>query len=126
MNDLSRIEDLPTTYLECRTLGHAWSIRWWGSVSELSEDLVPPITRAYRWSRVRVSVCYRCETIRDEFFPREDELMDPEADGHRAEYRRYRYADKYQLKGIGERPTRSLFTRTAYDRWKTGDPEFHQ
>lgn len=122
--DLGRIERLPTTFLECRTLGHAWTIRWWGSIEELPDKLVPDIVRAFRWSRVRVSICQRCETIRDEFYPREDDLFKPET--FRAQQRRYRYPDFYMLKGVGERPVRSLFTQVAYDRWKVGDPDFHQ
>lgn len=121
-----RAEKLPTPYLECRSLGHAWSIRWWGSIEELPEDLVPEIVRAFRWSRVRVSTCQRCGTIRDEFFPvAGDTFGTDEIDTYRTEYRRYRYANDYQLKGIGETPSRSLFTRVAYERWKIGDPEFH-
>lgn len=123
VENLARIGKLPTTFLECRTLGHAWSIRWWGSIEELPDDLVPEIVRAFRWSRVRVSLCQRCETIRDEFYPQEDDLMAP--DSFRTQQRRYRYPEQYVLQGVGERPTRSLFTKTAYDRWKVGDPEFH-
>lgn len=121
-----RAEKLPTAYLECRSLGHAWSIRWWGSIDELPEDLVPPIARAFRWLRVRVSICLRCETVRDEFFPVPDIIRpDHEIDPFRCEYRRYRYANDYQLKGVGEAPPRSLFNRVAYARWVVGDPEFH-
>lgn len=124
MKKEERIKALSTSYLECRTLGHAWSIRWWGSISELPEELVPQVVRAFRWSRVRVAVCQRCQTIRDEFFPKDEEGTSP--DSHQAQYRRYRYADGYQLRGVGESPARSLFTQTAYERWKQGDPEFHQ
>lgn len=120
-----RITNLSTSYLECRTIGHAWSIRWWGSITELTEDLVPPVVRAFRWSRVRVAVCQRCQTIRDEFFPQVVGRIG-EVESHQAQYRRYRYADGYQLKGVGQSPPRSLFTQAAYDRWKVGDPEFHQ
>lgn len=125
MNDPDpRITTLPTTFLECRTLGHAWSIRWWGSTDELPEEMVPAIARAFRWSRVRVSVCQRCGTIRDEFYPKVERGADEDA--FRTQQRRYRYPEQYVLQGVGERPSRSLFTRSAYDRWKTGDPEFHQ
>lgn len=127
MKDVTeRITDLSTSYLECRTLGHAWTIRWWGSLDEMPTDLVPHVARVFRWSRVRVSVCQRCETIRDEFFPKvptRPTSID-EVDSHQAQYRRYRYAEGYQLRGVGNSPGRRLFTKAAYDRWKTGDPEF--
>lgn len=118
------IDALPTNYLECRTLGHAWRIRWWGSVDELPEELVPPVARAFRWSRVRVSFCQRCHTIRDEFFPVADGRIIGTEDSHQAQYRRYRYATGYQLIGVGNSPARRLFTQEAYERWKLGDPDF--
>lgn len=118
-----RIQGLPTNYLECRTLGHAWSIRWWGSLDELPIELIPEVARVFRWERVRVSVCSRCDTIRDEFYPKLDDREDP--DSYRTQQRRYRYGSEYQLKGVGEPPSRALFTRTAYARWKKGDPSFH-
>ena len=122
---VGRIDALPTTYLECRTLGHAWSIRWWGSIDELPEDMVPGVVRTFRWSRVRVSVCQRCSTIRDEFYPKITPFVsDP--DSHQAQYRRYRYAGGYLLDGVGESPSRRLFTSAAYERWKLGDSEFHR
>ncbi len=117
-----RIDALPTRYLECRSLGHAWAIRWWGSITELPEGTVPPVVRAFKYSKIRVSTCQRCGTIRDEFFPK---TVYEDPDSHRTQYRRYRYAGGYTLDGIGTSPARSLFNQAAYERWKLGDTEFH-
>jgi hypothetical protein len=110
-----QIDALPTSFLECRTIGHAWTIRWWGNVKELPSDLVPEIVSQFRWDLVRVSTCLRCHTIRDEFYPQGRNV-----DRFRCQYRRYRYPDGYQVSGHGV-PARALFSKTAYERWTSGE-----
>lgn len=118
---LRQVDNLPTTFLECRTLGHAWRIRWWGNIREIPEDMVPQIVRDFRWSLIRVAVCLRCRTIRDEFFPKTESSS---FERFQAQYRRYRYPGTYQVKGHGS-PRRAVFSKSAFERWKVGDPEFH-
>jgi hypothetical protein len=117
-----RIDSLETEHLECRSIGHAWKIRWWGSISDLPDDLVPSVVRAFRWDLVRVSTCLRCSTIRDEFFPKAGRDSD-RVQRFQCQYRRYRYPDGYQMPGYG-RVNRAVFSRTAYERWVTGDDGF--
>lgn len=119
---LEHIDSLPTTFLECRTLGHAWKIRWWGNVRDVPEDLVPQVVREFRWDLMRVSICLRCETIRDEFFPKTKQTYER----FHCQYRRYRYPSEYQVKGHGGSPRRAIFSRTAYERWVSGDNAFIQ
>ena len=65
----SIIKVLPTAFLTCRTMGHAWDLIWWGPAKQLEKEGVdiPPIVRSFRWEMVRVAKCLRCETIRRRF-----------------------------------------------------------
>lgn len=119
---IEQADRLPTSYLECRTIGHAWSIRWWGTINELPDALVPDVVRAFRWDLVRVATCLRCQTIRDEFFPKATRASDS-FHRYQCQYRRYRYADGYQVPGNG-RPDRRVFSKVAFERWMTGEAEF--
>lgn len=109
------VSTMPLAYLQCRTLGHAWNIEWWGPVDQLAEiDVeVPPMVRTFRWSMVRISKCLRCFTERDEFYPRG--TIDP-YEVWRVQQRRYRYAEGYQLRGY-PKIDRRFFSHVAYERW---------
>lgn len=111
------IDSLPTNFVECRSIGHAWSIRWWGNVRELADELIPEVVRAFRFDLVRVSRCLRCTTVRDEFMPKGSDFS---AARFQTQYRRYRYPDGYSIKDHGY-IRRAQFSRTAYERWKVGD-----
>jgi hypothetical protein len=110
---------LPTHFVECRTIGHAWSIRWWGSVWELPDDLVPSVVREFRWDLIRVSTCLRCHTIRDEFYPKAHQVSNG-YNRFQCQYRRYRYPNGYQVPGNG-RPDRRIFSKVAFERWVAGE-----
>ena len=111
--ELRAADAMPTHYLECRAVGHAWSIRWWGTISEMPEELVPRIVEAFRWDLARVSVCLRCHTVRDDF-------SSPLA-RYRTQHRRYRYPEGYRVPdGLGKEHA----AQVAYERWIEGDTEF--
>ena len=93
-------------YLECRTLGHAWTIVSWGLVGPDS----PPITKAWKWDKVRVSKCLRCQCVRDEFYPAH--TISP-WESWRVQIRRYHYPVGYQQRGP-ERHDRTEYTAAAY------------
>jgi hypothetical protein len=116
---IEQADALPTHFLECRTIGHAWSIRWWGNIGELPDELVPQVVRSFQWDLIRVSTCLRCNTIRDEFYPRASRVADS---FHRfqCQYRRYRYSSGYQVPGNG-RPDRRIFSKVAFERWTAGE-----
>lgn len=109
------VDAMPDAYLECRSLGHAWTIIWWGRVSELPDDLVPRIVNEFRWRLVRVAQCTRCATIRDQFYPRVPSAY-AEIAGFSPQYSRYRYPDGYQAPGYGF-TGRAIFTMTYFERW---------
>lgn len=116
---IEKADALPTEYLECRTIGHAWSVRWWGNIKELPDNLVPEVVRSFRWDLVRVSTCLRCSSIRDEFFPKASRATDS-YQRFQCQYRRYRYPTGYQVSGNG-RPDRRVFSKVAFERWTSGE-----
>jgi hypothetical protein len=59
-----------------------------------------------------VSQCFRCETLRDEFFPLGGDWYSRSV----VAYRRYRYPDGYHVEG---RVERGVFTFAASERFRT-------
>ena len=109
------VSRMPMAFLQCRTLGHAWNIEWWGPAKLLAEIglEIPPMVNSFRWTMVRVSHCLRCATERDEFYPAG--TIDP-YDMWRVQQRRYRYTDGYQLRGYPQ-VDRRFFSHAGYERW---------
>ncbi len=107
------ISTMSREYLQCRTLGHAWNIDWWGPARLIPGD-IPPVVSAFNWEMVRVATCLRCGSGRDEFYP--GGTQDP-WEVWRVQYRRYRYSPGYQLKGMPS--DRRWFTESAYTRWQS-------
>jgi hypothetical protein len=89
---------LPVLFLECRTIGHAWTLGYIGPVAGADPELA---TRARRhpWhpDAARILVCLRCQT------ERVDLCVYGYGRGsyaYRVVSRSYRYPDAYALEGV--------------------------
>jgi len=93
----AEIEKLKGSYLECRTLGHAWKIQYMGPVTRSDMELASR-ARHHPWNPdgARILRCTRCRTERVDLclvgYGRR-------AYGYRLVARYYRYADDYKVEG---------------------------
>jgi len=96
-----RLTSVKTSYLECRTIGHAWHLRYIGPVAQADADIQDRARRSI-WDPdgARVLRCSRCRT------ERVDLCVVGYGRGGGYSYfltsRSYRYPDGYAIEGVGQ------------------------
>jgi hypothetical protein len=95
---VSAIEELNESFLECRTIGHQWSLDSIGPTIRMSAA-VQDIARAthHRVDGARIMVCLRCGTLRIDLVQYVWNQTVPYIVA-----RRYQYPTEYRIKGSSE------------------------
>jgi len=108
------IAELPTAFLECRTLGHAWHIVYMGPTAASKDDDLIGRARNHKFNPdgARILQCTRCYTQRIDLclvgYGRKEYA-------YRLIGRQYRYPDNYRIEG-GVQNHRELLHHELFDR----------